>query len=74
MAGRRTGPVERAHVRAYAAHTAAEQPNDLDLVGDLIERDAAALSLSNSSARCGRKEKVVVVEGQNHPELANSPL
>ena len=43
MTGRTTVPIQRAHARADAAHGAAEQPHDLDLVGDLIERDAAAL-------------------------------
>ena len=39
VAGRTAGRIERTHVRAHTAHLAAQQPHDLDLVRDLVERD-----------------------------------
>ena len=55
-------PIQRAHARAYAAHRASEQPHHLDLVGDLIERDAAALFAVKFVEAMWAQEEVVVVE------------
>src|SRR4030088_1711482 len=68
VTGRTAVPIQCAHARAYAAHRAAEQPYHLDLVGDLIERDAAALLAVKFVRAMWAQEEVVVVEGKDHPE------
>ena len=62
MAGSGTRTVERAHAGAHSANIAAEQPDDLDLMGQLIEGDAAALLDIELIVAMRAKQKIVVVE------------
>src|SRR5262249_16983414 len=65
-----TAPVQRAYARANAPYRAAKQPHDLDLVSDLVERDSPALLAVEFVGAMRAQEKVVVVEGEDHPEPA----
>ena len=70
VTGSKTVSIQCAHARADAAHGASEQPHHLDLVGDLIERDAAARLAVKFIGAMRAQEEVVVVEGKDHPEPA----
>src|SRR5712691_8573948 len=66
----KTASIQRAYACPDAAYTASKQPHDLYLVSDLIERDAAALLAVKFVGAMWAQEKIVVVEGKDHPQPA----
>src|SRR5580704_7426428 len=54
--------VKRAHAGAHRTHIAPEQANDLDLMSELVESDAAALLDVEFVGAMRAQQKVVVIE------------
>src|SRR5262245_52515641 len=66
----KTACIQCAYARAYAAYATAEQPHNFDLMSNLIKRDSTALLAVKFVRAMWAHEKVVVVEGKDHPEPA----
>ena len=68
MARSRPRAVQSTDTRAHSADGAAEQTDNLDLVGELIECDAATAFRVEFVGTMWPEQKIVVVEAEDHAE------